>query len=190
MPGGPACGGDIDAPGDDLSQGQYFVETNKSPLINLRFVALFDLIVCCTTKMGFLIPSSRDGRDLDAIFAEKVPKVNLAKNYKPEREKWLVGAEILAYLKYLIYSAAFKDPIADPRGSIHVEFSEAGTEHFASMKSLSAEKCRSSWSAGMPSIHTGRESGVSYPRTKTITLEVLMKSISQSSRFIMMMLNQ
>ena len=117
MPGDPARGCDIDAPGDDHSQGQYFVGNNKSPPINLLFAALFDLIVFRTTKIGLFVPCAREGRDLDAIFAKKVPKVK-----DDEREKWLVGAKILAYLKYLIYSAAFKDPTAKPRGSIHTEF--------------------------------------------------------------------
>ena len=71
----PARGGDIDAPGNDLSQGPYIVETNKSPPINLLFAAGFDLIICCTTKVGTLIPCAVEGRDLNAIFAEKVPKV-------------------------------------------------------------------------------------------------------------------
>ena len=57
----------MDAPGDDLSQGQYFVKTNKSPQINLLFAALFDLIICCTMKMGLLIPCAVEGRELDAI---------------------------------------------------------------------------------------------------------------------------
>ena len=51
------------------------------------------------------------------IFAEKVPKIK-----DDEREKWLVGAEISAFLKWLIYIASFKDPSAEPRGSIHAEF--------------------------------------------------------------------
>ena len=38
----------------------------------------------------------------------------------------------------------------------------------------------------MPSIH--RVTGVSYPRTITITLEVPMESISQHSGFMMMMM--
>ena len=68
-PGDPARGCDINAPGDDLSQGQYFVENNKSPTINLLFAALFDLIICRTAKMGLLIPCAAEGRDLAAIFA-------------------------------------------------------------------------------------------------------------------------
>ena len=70
--------------------------------------------------MGLLIPSASEGSDLDAIiaiFADKVPKIK-----DDENDKWLVSAEILAYLKYLIYSAAFKDPTVKLHGSIHAEF--------------------------------------------------------------------
>ena len=56
LPGDLARSIDIDAPGYDLSQGQYFFETNKYPQINLLFTALFDLIICHTMKMGLLIP--------------------------------------------------------------------------------------------------------------------------------------
>ena len=124
------------APGDDVSQEPYFVLTNKSPLINLLFAALLDRIICRTTKRGLLlILSASEGRDLDAKFAKMVPKIK-----DDENDKWLVGAEILAYLQYLIYSAAFKDLTVEPRGSIYGSFTEAGAEHFASMKILSAER--------------------------------------------------
>ena len=61
--------------------------------------------------MGLLGPSGAEGRNLDFIFAEKIPKTK-----DNEYDKCLVGADILAYLKWLIYSAAFKDPSAEPRG--------------------------------------------------------------------------
>ena len=61
LPGDPASSSDIDAPGQDLSKGQYVVKTNKSPQINLFFAALFDLIICRTTKMGLLIPCAIEG---------------------------------------------------------------------------------------------------------------------------------
>ena len=83
FPGDPASSSDLNAPGKDLSQGQYFAKTNSSPQINL----LIDLIICSTTKIGFLAPCAVEDRDLDAIFNETAPKV---KNDK--REKWLVGA--------------------------------------------------------------------------------------------------
>ena len=81
------------APGDDLSKGQYFVKTEKSKPINLLFAALFDLIICFITKMGLFVPSGAAGRNLDAIFAKKVPKIK-----DDLRKKPLVCAEILAYL--------------------------------------------------------------------------------------------
>ena len=46
LPWDLASSSDIDAAGDGLSQGQYFVKTNKSPPINLLFAALIDLIIC------------------------------------------------------------------------------------------------------------------------------------------------
>ena len=90
LPGDPARGGDINSPGDDGSRGQYFVETNKSPPINLNLEALFDLIICRTTTTGLLIPCTVEGHELNAIFAQKVPKVK-----DDQREILLVGTEIL-----------------------------------------------------------------------------------------------
>ena len=77
MSGDPARRTKIDAPGDDLSKGQYFFETADSPAINLLFAALrlFDLIICRTTKMGLFVPSPPEGCSLRAVFAEKNPKI-------------------------------------------------------------------------------------------------------------------
>ena len=69
LPGDPARSTKIDAPGDDLSKGQYFFETADSPAINLLFAALFDLIICRTTKMGIFFPCPPEGCTLDAVFA-------------------------------------------------------------------------------------------------------------------------
>ena len=68
-------------------KGPYFVKTDESLPINLLFAALFDQIICRTTKNGVFVPSGAAGRNLDAIFAKKVPKIK-----DNEREKWLVGA--------------------------------------------------------------------------------------------------
>ena len=56
---------------------QYFglLVTDKAPAINHLFAALFDLIICSSTKMNLLIPSAAQGRTLDAIFPDKVPKI-------------------------------------------------------------------------------------------------------------------
>ena len=105
LPGDPARRTKIDAPGDDLSKGQYFFETTDSPAINLLFAALFDLIICRTTKMGLFVQSPPEGCTLDAVFAQKNPKIQ-----DGEDEKWFVGANILAYLKLLIYTTSFQGP--------------------------------------------------------------------------------
>ena len=49
------------------------------------------------TNMGYLIPSP--SRTLKDIFKEKIHGT----------EKYVVSAELIAYLKWLIYVAAFKD---------------------------------------------------------------------------------
>ena len=86
-------------------KGQYFVETTNSQAINLLFAALFDLIFCHTTKMGLFVPAPAEGCTLNAVLAKKIPKIQ-----DEEDEKWLVGADILAYLKRLITTAAFQGP--------------------------------------------------------------------------------
>ena len=44
--------------------------------------------------MGLFIPCTCEGRILDSILAKKVPKIK-----DDESLKWLVGTEILAYVK-------------------------------------------------------------------------------------------
>ena len=131
--------------------------------------------------MGLLIPSASEGRDLDAIFADKVPKIK-----DDENDKWIVGAEILAYLKYLIYSAAFKDPTVEPRGSIHAEFYRGWSRTFRLNEDLirrKMEKQLECWYSKHPP-----SSSVSCPGTMTCTLEDPTESISQQhSGFTMMM---
>ena len=75
-------------PGDNVSNGQYFVEADKSPPINLLFAALFDLIICRATKMGLFLPSAVEGRNLDTIFAKKVSNLNP----KVKNESWTTRA--------------------------------------------------------------------------------------------------
>ena len=121
MRGDSARGAAADLPGDDLSKAPYFVLQNSdadaSPLINLLFAGLFDLIVGRITQMGLLVPSSADGRDLNQIFMHKLPKIK-----EGERDRYLIGAEIMAYCKWLIYTAPFKDVAGEPRGKIHEDF--------------------------------------------------------------------
>ena len=70
-----------------------------------------------------------------------------------KREKWLVGSEILANLKYLIYSAAFKDPTAEPRGSIHAEFYRGWRRTFRASEDLIRRRMKKQlecWNAKHP----------------------------------------
>ena len=82
---------------DDLRTSPYFAQHADSPLFNRLFAALYDLIVSKMTNMGYLIPNP--SRTLKEIFKEKIYGT----------QKFLVSAELIAYLKWLIYVAAFKD---------------------------------------------------------------------------------
>ena len=48
------------------------------------------------------------------------------------KEKRIVSPELIAYLKWLIYTAAFKDPFVEPRGAIHRQFYLDWVDFFAS----------------------------------------------------------
>jgi hypothetical protein len=54
--------------------------------------------------MGLLVPNAAQGRCLDQIFEHKHPKIREAKD-----NMYLIGAKIIAYCKWLIYTAPFKD---------------------------------------------------------------------------------
>jgi hypothetical protein len=56
--------------------------------------------------MNFLAPAP--GRTLQEIFQAKIP--NIDPQDVTEREKLIICAKLIAYLKWLIYTAAFKDP--------------------------------------------------------------------------------
>ena len=47
-------------------------------------------------------------------------------------EKHIVSPELIAYLKWLIYTAPFKDPFSEPRGAIHRQFYLEWLDAFAS----------------------------------------------------------
>ena len=82
---------------DDLRTSPYFAQHADSPPFNRLFAALYDLIFSKMTNMGYLIPNP--SRTLKEIFKEKIYGT----------QKFLVSAELIAYLKWLIYVAAFKD---------------------------------------------------------------------------------
>jgi hypothetical protein len=68
------------------------------------------------THMGLMIPKSGNGCNLDKIFEYKL-KLN-----EKDSDKHLIGAEIIAFLKWLIYTAPYKDCNAEPHGPTHALF--------------------------------------------------------------------
>lgn len=90
--------------GDDVRTSPYFREHRDSPNFNQLFAALYDVIFGKLTKMGRLIPVP--GRTLLDIFKEKIHGTN----------KYLVSAELIGFLMWLIYVAPFKD-----RGNVEHE---------------------------------------------------------------------
>ena len=82
---------------DDLRASPYYTKRPNPPKFNKLFAALYDLMLSKLTNMGYLIPSPT--RTLKEIFQEKIPGT----------DKFLVSAELIAYLKWLIYVAAFKE---------------------------------------------------------------------------------
>ena len=88
----------LGADGDNLRAAPYFMSGHAdSPNFNRLFAAIYDIFFSKLTNMGRLIPSP--GRTIRDIFMEKVHGT----------DKFLVSAELIAYLKWLIYVAAFKD---------------------------------------------------------------------------------
>ena len=75
----------------------YHTKAADSPKFNKLFAALYDLMFSKLTNMGYLIPSPT--RSLKEIFQEKIYGT----------DKYLVSEELIGYLKWLIYTAAFKD---------------------------------------------------------------------------------
>ena len=78
----------LGADGDDLRASPYFTKRPDSPPFNRLFAALYDLIFTKMTNMGYLIPSPT--RTLKEIFKEKIHGT----------ERFLVSAELIAYLKW------------------------------------------------------------------------------------------
>ena len=87
----------LGADGDDLRAAPYYTSTPESPNFNRLFAAIYDIFFSKLVNLGRLIPTT--GRSLRDIFKEKIPGT----------DKHLVSAELIAYLKWLIFVAAFKD---------------------------------------------------------------------------------
>ena len=89
----------LGADGDDLRAAPYYTRTPGSPSFNRLFAAIYDIFFSKLVNLGRLIPTT--GRSLRDIFKEKIPGT--------DKQQHLVSAELIAYLKWLIYVAAFKD---------------------------------------------------------------------------------
>jgi len=76
----------------------FFVQRQDSPTFNQLFAGLYDLIFSKLTRTSYFIPTAN--RNIRAIFAEKVHGHDNLE---------IVGPKTVAYLKWLIYIAAFKD---------------------------------------------------------------------------------
>ena len=106
---------------DDLTRPPFYDKDQASPVNNVLFAALWDLILCSINKMSYLAPSA--GLSIKDIFDEKIPAISgVDAGDANATEKHLVSPELMAYLKWLIYTAPFKDPFAQPRGADHTRF--------------------------------------------------------------------
>jgi hypothetical protein len=100
---------------DDLRQAPFHVPHASAPFFNQLFAALYDLIFSGVTKVGLLVPGP--GRTIQDIFAEKITTGD-----DGNKKKWLVSAELIAYLQWLIYTAPFKSPEQGARGVVHAKY--------------------------------------------------------------------
>ena len=82
--------------------------------------------------MGILAPYGVNS-NLKDIFDMKMPAFSDDDDGSaiPGAERHVVSPELMAYLKFLIYTAAFKDPLADKRGAEHVQYYLRWTLTFA-----------------------------------------------------------
>jgi ubiquitin len=83
--------------GDYLQKPPFFVLKADSPNVNRLFVALYNLMFSKLTNMAFVMPSRNC--NLRQIFKKKVPGT----------DQDLIGQQLIAYLKWLIYVAAYED---------------------------------------------------------------------------------
>ena len=104
---------------DDLRRAPYYTEHRASPVFNLLFAAMYDLILCRIPKMGLLVPGQ--GRTVADVLEERIPKYDtnddddeVDADSEPE---YVVGPK----LQWLIYSAPFKAPDHGKRAGVHSE---------------------------------------------------------------------
>ena len=112
-----------------------------SPIFNQLFAALWDLILTHITKMGIFAfeacsCSRKDIFDMKMpAFADGVDNCLIS-----VEEQLLVSPELMAYLKWLIYTVASKEPLADARGAKNVQFYLEWTRTFACKEDVFRKK--------------------------------------------------
>ena len=106
---------------DNLREGTFHRKTQASPVFNQLFTSLWDRVLCSITKMSTF--ASDICRTLTDIFNDVIPAIDCADQADVNtEEKHIVSPNLIAYLKWLIYTVAFKDPFAEPLGAIHTQF--------------------------------------------------------------------
>ena len=134
-------GDDDDSWNDDLRNPPFYDPERASPTFNQLFAALWDLILTRTTKMGIFAPEA-SGSSLKDVFDMKMPAFACNDDDASviSEERYLVSPKFIAYLKWLIYTAAFKKPLGDPRGAEHVQFYHDWTRTFAGKEDIFRKK--------------------------------------------------
>ena len=107
---------------DNLRNPPPYDPGRTSPTFNLLFAALWDLILPDITKMGIFAPEA--GRSIEDVFNMKMPAFADDEDAVAEisGERHLVSPEIIAFVKWLIYTAAFKEQLGEQRGATHLQF--------------------------------------------------------------------
>ena len=70
-----------------------------------------------------------------------------------------MSPKLMAYLKWLIYTAAFKEPLADARGTTHMQFYLKWTETFASKQDAHRKKLFDALEIWYESIQPSKKRG-------------------------------
>ena len=108
-----------------MSSPPFYDPARAPPTFKLLFAELWNLIFTSITKMGIFAPDGCGpcGRNLKDIFDMKMPAFadDADAGAISVEERHLVSPVLMAYsdLKWLIYTAAFKEPLADARGATY-----------------------------------------------------------------------
>ena len=155
----------LGASGDNLRSSPYFRMQADSPTFNRLSAAMYDVFFSKLTNMGRLVPDNH--RTLADVFKEKIYGT----------DKYLVSAEIIAYLKWLIYVAAFKD-----RGNVAHEL--FNIKEFAYLNKPSSARWRSffcaellEWYIEFPSFKKRKNRSRGVPIQEAVEVDCAFKDV-------------